>query len=272
MNKQNVALYESLFLTANNYSKSTKRVYMDSLHSFLDFLGDREITKSILIEYRDHLISLPVSIQTKNLKIIPVRSFLKFLNSRNESETGSISYKEFFTTLEDRSGTSKHITTPSSQEITNLLCELDSINHKYFVFAHIALATGMRIAEILSLQKGQVQKDFYVVGKGSKQRPVFCTEPVVELVREYEKTIKTQNLFGVTPNQVQGVFRKVTGGKITPHTLRHYFAITMVKGGVDIRFVQEFLGHSSIVTTQRYTQVSKSTLAEVYRKNHSSVV
>lgn len=264
MNKSNVALYEQKYLMANNYSPRTRESYLRSLSFFLEFIKESPITKNILVKYKDHVATLNVSVQTKNIRIIPVRSFLKFLNQR--SDENKIDYKEVLTTFLDRNGDKNHITIPSGVEVTKLLSALKNINQKYLVLAQIAIVTGMRISEILSLKKGQVQKEFHVIGKGSKQRPIMCSEEIVEAVREYEKTIDTEKLFSFTSNHAQRIFRKASGGKITPHTLRHFFAIGLVEYGMNIRIVQELLGHSSIVTTQRYTQVSNAAISEVYHK------
>lgn len=260
--KETVALYELKYLVANNYSPRTQESYLRSISLFLDFVKEKPITRTTLIAYKDHIASLNISVQTKNIRIIPVRSFLKFMNQRDERNY--IDYKEIFTIFSDRNGDKNHINIPKGVEIVKLLSALKNIDEKYYVFAQIAVNTGMRIAEILSLKKGDVQTNFKVIGKGSKQRPIMCSEGVVETVREYEKKITTERLFPLTANHIQRVFRKASDGKITPHSLRHFFATRCVEFGINMRVIQEFLGHSSIVTTQRYTQVSNSTLKEVY--------
>lgn len=261
MTQSDIDLYEKMHLVANNYSSRTRYVYLRSLASFLSFVKDAPLTRTTLLSYKDHLSAMHLSSQTKNILIIPVRSLLTFMNQRNEN--APIDFKDALSTFKDRGGTKYHVNLPSQEESSSFLSALNGEN---YLIARIALATGMRISEIISLESNQVQEEFSVVGKGSKQRPIMCTPEVVALVREYENTIDSRKLFKTTPNKVQRAFRQASGGTITPHTLRHLFATKMVESGVDIRYVQEFLGHASITTTQRYTQISNTRLSDVYKK------
>jgi len=154
----------------------------------------------------------------------------------------------------------------------------------------ILFATGMRVGEVsfLDIQDFSVKEAiFRVQGKGGRDRLAFIVDD--ETIRfqqshlQARMQIKTESpaLF-LNPSSerlsTQGIanvisqLRQEAGIKrhITPHMLRHTVATLLLRNGVDIRVVQEFLGHSSIATTQRYTHISKEHLIGVLRKLHPS--
>ncbi len=153
-------------------------------------------------------------------------------------------------------------------------------------------ATGMRIAEAISLPVGAVLADgsLRVIGKGNKERLCFVSRRAVAAVKLWlpERSarlealqIQSHQLFiGASGTPIstssgrEAVRRACIGaglaGRASPHTLRHSFATHLLDGGADIRAVQELLGHASIATTQIYTHVSADRLRRVYDLAHPS--
>jgi site-specific recombinase XerD len=154
----------------------------------------------------------------------------------------------------------------------------------------LLFATGMRVGEVSSLNLvdfAVVDSCFRVKGKGGRDRLAFVVdEQTLRIQREhvYLRSAIASDSLALFVNgsgkrlSTQGIaniiskFRKDAGieRNITPHMLRHTVATLLLRNGVDIRVVQEFLGHASIATTQRYTHITKDHLIEVLRKRHPS--
>jgi integrase/recombinase XerC len=123
-----------------------------------------------------------------------------------------------------------------------------------------------------------------VFGKGKKERVVPVPEGVLRLLQNHldqrvtsttSKTALFLNQRGgrLTARSVQRMLKKralETGAdmSVTPHRLRHSFATHLLAGGVDLRAIQELLGHSSLGTTERYTHLDMAKLTEVYDSAH----
>jgi len=155
----------------------------------------------------------------------------------------------------------------------------------------LLFATGMRVGEVSGLNSEDFflsEGVFRVKGKGGRDRLAFVVdEQSLRIQREHiemrsDLTPKSQALFLNTMGErlsTQGIaniisqFRKDAGIErhITPHMLRHTVATLLLRNGVDIRVVQEFLGHASIATTQRYTHITKDHLVKVLRERHPSL-
>ncbi|HEV7681513.1 MAG TPA: tyrosine-type recombinase/integrase [Pyrinomonadaceae bacterium] len=155
----------------------------------------------------------------------------------------------------------------------------------------LLFATGMRVGEVsaLNIKDFEVAESvFKVRGKGGRDRLAFVVdEQTVHIQKQHidarsRLTSGSPALFLNTSGErlsTQGIaniiaqFRKDAGIErhITPHMLRHTVATLLLRNGVDIRIVQEFLGHASIATTQRYTHVTKDHLIRVLRERHPSL-
>jgi integrase/recombinase XerD len=155
----------------------------------------------------------------------------------------------------------------------------------------ILFATGIRVGEAASLDINDFsQKDgmFRIKGKGGRDRVGFAVdEKSLKIQKDHLKArvgkeSKSSALFlNRTGNRLstQGITNVIArlcreGGiekHVTPHMLRHTVATLLLRNGVDIRVVQEFLGHASIATTQRYTHISKEHLISVLKRSHPSL-
>ena len=156
----------------------------------------------------------------------------------------------------------------------------------------LLFATGMRVGEVsaLNIEDFAVSESvFRVKGKGGRDRLAFVVDDQTRRIQQEHLELRCrmastgQALFlnaSGTRLSTQGIaniisqFRKDAGIErhITPHMLRHTVATLLLRNGVDIRVVQEFLGHASIATTQRYTHISKDHLIQVLRERHPSLV
>jgi site-specific recombinase XerD len=153
-------------------------------------------------------------------------------------------------------------------------------------------STGLRIAELVALNREQfvnLKKDLElgIIGKGSHPRTVYFSERALEWIKKYLDTrhdkekalfINTRTKKDVetrfTARSIERIVKKcalLSGVPIftTPHTLRHSYATDLLNQGVDLRTIQEFLGHRNIVTTQVYTHVTNKRLRDIHRQFHS---
>jgi len=158
-------------------------------------------------------------------------------------------------------------------------------------------STGLRVSELTRLNKqdvDMVRKEFRVLGKGKKARVVFLSDRAVQalhnyfsmrtdgllpLFLNYSNRIKSEDVLDenkrrLTTVSVENIIRTYAAHagltkRVTPHVLRHSFATHLLQNGADIRAVQEMLGHSSITTTQIYTNITHKHLKEVHETYHS---
>lgn len=146
---------------------------------------------------------------------------------------------------------------------------------------------GLRIAEALSLTRssiGPTADHIRVMGKRQKERMVPLLPVVREAMEAYIKACPYQpepdaplftgarggRLHASTFNRQIAQLRRYLGlpESTTPHAFRHSFATHLLSGGVDLRTIQELLGHASLASTERYTHVDTETLLQVYKAAH----
>lgn len=179
----------------------------------------------------------------------------------------------------------------SIQEVDNLLKQPDLTTSKGIrdkAMLELLYATGMRVSELIHLEVMDVNLQMgYVICQENKERIIPIGSVSREALEVYldkgrnvfvkddsEKALFT-NCSG-KPMSRQGFWKMLKGyaedagihSDITPHTLRHSFAVHMLQNGADIRSVQEMLGHSDISTTQVYLSMNINKMRDVYMKAH----
>lgn len=270
-----------------NSSPKTLENYTLWLNRLLNFIGDiniGDIKRMHILDYRMYLHQLWLKPKTINYHIVAIRSFLRFA-LKNDYECISPDKLELAKTPPREVG---YLTEDEVEAILNapkFTNKEPLAQARDEAILHFLYWTGLRVSELISITKDQIKRDsnqFAVVGKGSKLRSIFVTQTARIKLESYldMRSDNYKNLFinlssngygnGLSRNAVEEIVRKYTtlagvNKKVTPHTLRHSFATTLIKKGADIRAVQTLLWHSSITTTQIYTHVDDKHLQKVHK-------
>ncbi len=162
----------------------------------------------------------------------------------------------------------------SEDEIVRIILATRNLKHRAII--SLLYAAGLRLGELLNLQLCDIDSDrkqlFIRCGKGRKDRYVILAESYLPLLRNYLATYRPQTwLVEGRPGQrysassVRSILHRSCrmagiNKDVTPHTLRHSFATHLLEQGVDIRYIQELLGHSRPETTMIYTHVKRQDL------------
>jgi len=174
-------------------------------------------------------------------------------------------------------GNVKNITDYLEPEQVSAMLDAAAIaSFRDYLLLRVLWRTGVRVSELANISPRDIEWTNKVVNitkaKGGKQRRVFLDEETLKMLSDY---VLTQNIgeeqliFGLKRRQIGNLVKRygnTIGVDIHPHTLRHSFAIHLVRSGMDIRRVQLLLGHSSLNMTQIYLQFKDAEIREVYEK------
>ncbi|WP_411287653.1 tyrosine recombinase XerC [Phenylobacterium sp.] len=229
----------------------------------------------------------PLSPRSLSQALSAIRTFHRFLDRRLDAPNAAIALVRG---PRVRPGAPRPV---SEDQARGLIAEpaLDPDRQGWEVARDQAVLTllygcGLRISEALSLKRrdAPMGPELRITGKGSKMRIV----PVLPAVREAADAYVGEMPFALGPDEP--LFRAKRGGPLsprhvqatvqllrgrlglpasaTPHALRHSFATHLLGAGADLRSIQELLGHASLSTTQRYTEVDAAALLSAYAKAH----
>lgn len=280
-------VHDYLSTGANNGTLSAKTVgtYEHYLTRFVDYVGDIDVSKLNMKKIRAYQVHLgakaDIGKATASYHVIAVRSFMTYLRRHDYNVPSA-----------DRIEVGKHfqpeVSVLDEAEINLLLAQPNvnsSIGLRDRTLLELMLGSGLRVSELVDLNRDQVNLatcQFTIRGKGSKLRIIFMTDTARDWTSKYLKHRDDQSEALITElatgqhgrlqvRSIQRIVKKYaeTAGimkDVTPHTLRHSFATLLLSRGADIRSVQALLGHTSIITTQRYAHVTDGGLKNVHNK------
>lgn len=276
------------------YSPHTVTAYLKDLQDFQKFASEEyqyseivEVNYSIVRSWIVSLVDSGISNRTVNRKISSLKTYYKFLLKTSQIEINPLAKHKALKT-------SKKIQVPFSEtEIENVMEMLQAENTfegwRDRLIVELFYSTGIRRAELINVKLNDVsfaQKTIKVLGKRNKERiipllpTVFNTINTYLSMREQLENIKDFHYLFLSKKGVKVyemlVYRIInsyfskTSEKVkkSPHILRHSFATHLLNEGADINAVKELLGHSSLASTQVYTQNSIAKLKEVYKNSH----
>lgn len=274
-----------------NTSLNTEVSYQRDLTKMAAFLEMRDITAVAdvrefdLLGYVDYMEKENFASSTISRSVASMRAFFQYLFSRRKIQQSPAE------NLKSPKVEKRLPEILSIQEVDNLLKQPDLNTPKGIrdkAMLELLYATGMRVSELIHLETDDVNLTFgYVVCQENKERIIPIGNVSKDALAVYlekgrsvfvkdssEKSLFT-NCSGKAMSR-QGFWKMLKGyadeagisRDITPHTLRHSFAVHMLQNGADIRSVQEMLGHSDISTTQVYLSMNINKMRDVYMKAH----
>lgn len=285
-----------------NASPHTCRCYRRDLESFQDFLKNSgiqaegnilEIEKVDRNAIRKYLSFLHRKNKKSSIarKISALRSFFKYLVREqliptNPAKTVSTpKVEKILPTTLSVDEAFRLMESPRTLPVEPLKgSEERSLRDRAIL--ELLYSSGLRVSELVGLNSNQLDLDLGILrtmGKGRKERIVPVGAKAIEALKAYFEERRASDGSGpvfinasggrLTARSVGRLIKKYSRQssifrKISPHSLRHTFATHLLDAGADIREIQEMLGHSSLSTTQRYTQVSLGKLMEVYDRAH----
>lgn len=256
-------------LKLRGFSPHTFKAYITANKLFLDWCKKQpeQVTEQNVKDYLAHLLSdNKISASSIALK----KAAFKFLFDE-------ILKKKIVVNIKTPK-IPKHIPVVLTKEEVKQLIE-SAGSYKSKIMIQFLYASGLRLSELIKLKINDLELKEKIGwvrrGKGSKDRMFLLSEVIIKELEKYMLTLKPDEKYlfpgkkgHTSPRNVQKIVEKAADKaglkkKVHPHMLRHCFATHLLESGVDIRKIQELLGHSNLQTTQIYTSVSKKELKKV---------
>ena len=280
--------------STKNLSDKTTIAYSSDLCDFVKFIGEKQIGTSTIIDYVNHL-STERYLQGSsiNRKLVVLKMFFEFLHINNYIESNYYNCHIFRYKKERK--LPKTITIKDAEKLLNHLenqCNIAKQGYAKWLAARnlalldVLISTGIRIEEASNITLNDIiiaERTILIHGKGRKQRLIYisCSQTWLNLMN-WLKIRKLRNIYTdrafvnrygetLSIHGIEYIFNSIKmsseiNENATPHYLRHTFATNLLANGADLRSVQEILGHSSVSTTEIYTEVTTKRKKQVLNK------
>lgn len=286
-----IKAYENYLYKVKKASDNTVFSYIRDIRQFSDWASNsrislEDVTQLNIRSYLDHLKDLGKSDATVSRSIASLKNFYGWLVS-----AGFIESSPVIEIHVDR-GEKKLPQILTNKEIELLLAQPACVDEKGYrdkAMLELMYATGIRVTELIDLNLDDVNVEVGVIkcANAKRGRVIPLYPAALKALKVYLKDIRSNML--ADPEE-QALFVNVNGARmsrqgfwkilkhyqqtagiekeITPHTLRHSFAVHLLENGADVDSLQELMGHCDISSTQMYTQMVNQRIKSVYKKCH----
>lgn len=270
-----------LYISRDLVPRNTALEDIDIRGADLDFYG-----KVTLAEIYDYLAYLSrdraLNAASRARMITSIRGFYKYLTVKTKQLT--VNPVQDLDTPKLRKSLPHYLTLEESKRLLNAVSGMNK--ERDYCILCLFLNCGLRISEMVGLNLTDIRADHLLIhGKGSKERVVYLNDACVQAlnawlaIRKDIAALDKNAVFlssrrrRVSVDAIQVMVRKtllragLDAGSISPHKLRHTAATLMLQNGVDVRTLQEILGHESLNTTQIYTHIANTELKSAAAAN-----
>ena len=283
-----IKAYENYLNKVKKASANTVSSYIRDVRQFADWLQTdiSDATQQNIADYLQHLERDGRSAATVSRTLASIKNFYAYLVSSGFCENTPV------TEIKISRGEKKLPQILTGREIELLLSQpicVDAKGYRDKAMLEVMYATGMRVSELIDLDVDDVNLELGIIKctTAKKSRAIPLYPAALRALAVYVRDIRSTMLS--SPDE-SALFVNVNGSRmsrqgswkilkhyqsmaridkeITPHTLRHSFAVHLLENGADLGSLQELMGHCDISSTQMYTQLINQKLKSVYEKCH----
>ena len=292
LEKDDIERYGAYLAEEKHASQNTVSSYLRDVTQFAEYLRSyedaslREATGEMVQGYMNWMMGRGKSAASVTRFLASVKSFYQFLVSQGDMAVNPA--KGIAAAKVER----KYPEILTSKEVELFLEQPQCVDAKGFrdhAMLELLYATGIRVSELISLDLEDLNlaAGFIRCSSRGKERIIPLYQTAIKALNDYVRNVRPQL---IADSEETALFVNMNGERmsrqgfwkiikhyqekagiekdITPHTLRHSFAVHLLENGADLRSIQEMLGHADISSTQIYTHVVKRQLKDVYQKAH----